>query len=292
MAHPGIDVIRTLLGETRNEARDVLQRRADLAALAGSPPPPDGVAVTTMTLAGRRAERLVPADAAADEGPTILYLHGGGYVSGSIDTHRGVAGALALAAGLPVVTLDYRLGPEDPFPAALDDAVGAFDELGDRPIAIVGDSAGGGLALATSVRLRDRGGATPFALALFSPWVDLTQTAGSMTEREAIDPMVSATTLQLMADAYLGGADPEDPGASPLFADLAGLPPMRIDVGTDEVLHDDSTRLAERAAAAGVPVELQVWPDMIHVFQAFPAELVPEAAASIAAAAAFVRAAA
>ena len=287
MAHPGIDVIRTLLGETRNDARDVLQRRADLAALAGSPPPPDGVTATATTLGGRPAERLVPPSPATDL--VLLYLHGGGYVSGSIDTHRGLAGALALAAGAEVATLDYRLGPEDPFPAALHDAVAAFDELGDQRIAIVGDSAGGGLALATAVHLRDRGGRTPVALALFSPWADLTQTAASMAEREALDPMVSAATLQLMADAYLAGADPTDPAASPLFADLSGLPPTRIDVGTDEVLHDDSTSLAARAEAADVEVVLQVWPDMIHVFQAFPPELVPEAAASIAAAAAFVR---
>lgn len=279
MAHPGIDVIRQLLGTTRPAETTLLEGRANLAALAGSPPPPEGVALEVIELAERPAERLTPLDAPEDQ--VVLYLHGGGYCSGSLDTHRGLAGALAFASGRTVVTLDYRLAPEEPFPAALNDALLAFDRLAPARVALAGDSAGGGLAAATALALRDRGGAVPVALALLSPWVDLTQTAASYGSVGDADPMVSAAGLTQMAEGYLAGTDARTPYASPLFGDLAGLPPMRIDVGTDEVLLDDSTSLAERATAAGVEATLEVWPDMIHVFQAFPPELVPEAAESV-----------
>lgn len=292
MAHPGIDVIRQLLGTRSTEAVDLLERRANLAALAGSPPAPDGVAVEAIELAGRRAERLVPAGAPADR--AVIYLHGGGYCSGSIDTHRAIAGALALAAGIEVVNLDYRLAPEHPFPAALDDVLAAFDALGtsgalgQRRLALAGDSAGGGLALAAAVALRDREAAVPAAVVGFSPWTDLTQTSASMAALADRDPMVTKEVLDPMASAYLAGADPRAPLASPRFAELGGLPPLHLNVGSDETLLDDTSVLAERARAAGVEVQVRVWPEMIHVFQAFPAELVPEAAESIAAAAAFL----
>jgi acetyl esterase/lipase len=286
MAHPGIDVIRQVLGETRPDPRvDLITRRADLAALAGSPPAPEGVAVEPIELGGIRAERLTPLMAPHNQ--VILYFHGGGYCSGSVDTHRGLAGALAAAANTTVVNLEYRLAPEDPFPCAVDDALEAFDDLAPARVALAGDSAGGGLAMATALALRDRGEAQPAAVACFSPWVDLTQAAGSY-DTVTDDPMVSRESLQQMADAYVGNHDPSEPMISPLFAELAGLAPLRIDVGTAEVLLDDSTSLAERARAAGVDVTLEVWPEMIHVFQAFPAELVPEAAASVAAAGAFL----
>ena len=286
MAHPGIDVIRQLFGEDTTTFTTIQQRRADLAALAGSPPAPDGVSVEVTTLGDRPAERLVP-DGAPDDA-VVLYLHGGAYCSGSLDTHRGVAGALALASGTTVVTLDYRLAPEDPFPAALNDALLAFDQLAPARVAIAGDSAGGGLAVATALALRDRGGAVPTALVLFSPWTDLTLSQESATSRAAADPMVTASVLLEMADAYLAGTDERSPLASPLFGDLTGLPPMHVDVGDDEVLLDDSTVLVERAKAAGVDATVRVWPDMIHVFQCFPPEMVPEAAESLAAAGAFL----
>lgn len=279
MTHPGIDVIRELLGQTSKAPTTLLERRANLAEMASSPPAPEGVTVEEVVLADRPAERLVPEGALDDR--TILYLHGGGYCSGSPDTHRGLAGSLALAAGCTVVVLDYRLAPEDPFPAGLNDALLAFDQLRPGRVALAGDSAGGGLALAAAVALRERGGAAPVALALFSPWVDLTQTAASMSSLAEADPMLTDDALRQMADGYLAGTDARTPLASPLFADLADLPPMRIDVGSDEVLLDDSTSLAERAKAANVDVTLAVWPEMIHVFQAFPPDLVPEAAASI-----------
>lgn len=286
MAHPGIDVIRQLLGDTRHAPATLLERRENLATLAGSAPPPDGVALELIELADRRAERLTPTG--APEAELILYLHGGGYISGSCDTHRGLAGALALASSRTVVTLDYRLAPEDPFPAGLNDALLAFDQLAPARIAIAGDSAGGGLALATALALRDRAGAAPVALGLISPWTDLTQSSASMADMDGIDPMLTGASLSQMADGYLAGTDPRTPLASPLFGDLMRLPPVRLDVGSDEVLLDDSTVLAERLREVGVVVELQVWPEMIHVFQAFPPDLVPEAAEAVTALGAFL----
>ncbi|MFN8018710.1 MAG: alpha/beta hydrolase [Acidimicrobiales bacterium] len=280
MSHPGIEAIRGFLGaEPEDPTKDLLTRRADLAALTGSQPAPDGVLVEPLEFDGIRAERLTPP--LAPDGQLILYLHGGGYCLGSIDGHRGLAGALAVAARTTVVNLDYRLAPEDPFPCAVDDVLEAFDELSPARIALAGDSAGGGLSLAAAVALRDRGRAQPKALGLLSPWTDLTQSSPTFAEVGDRDPMVTKGLLDQMADAYANGHDVREPMISPLFAELAGLPPMRIDVGTEELLLDDSRVLAERARAAGVEVELEVWPEMIHVFQAFPASLVPEAAQSI-----------
>ena len=281
MAHPGIDAIRGFLGaEPDDPDKDLLDRRADLAALTGSQPAPDGVLVEPLEFDGIRAERLSPP--LAPDGQVILYLHGGGYCLGSIDGHRGLAGALAVAANTVVVNLDYRLAPEDPFPSALDDVLEAFDDLAPARIALAGDSAGGGLSLAAALALRDRGAAQPVALGLLSPWTDLTQSSPTYGEVGERDPMVTKHLLDQMADAYANGHDVREPLISPLFADLAGLPPMRIDVGTEELLLDDSRTLADRATAAGAEVDLRIWPEMIHVFQAFPAELLPEAAESIA----------
>jgi acetyl esterase/lipase len=286
MAHPGIDVIRQLLGDTRHQESTIPERRANLAALAGSPPAPAGVTVEAFELADRTAERLTPDG--APQGEIVLYLHGGSYHSGSPDTHRGLAGSLARATGRTVVVLDYRLAPEDPFPAGLNDALLAFDQLAPARIALAGDSAGGGLSAATALALRDRGGAVPVAVGLISPWVDLTQTAATYTTRADADPMLTAASLSQAAEAYLAGTDPRTPYASPLFGDLAGLPPVRVDVGSDEVLFDDSRVLVDRIVAAGGTAELHEWPDMIHVFQAFPTDLVPEAGEAVAALGAFL----
>lgn len=286
MTHAGIEIIRDQVGTSQLMPSTLHERRENLEAMAGVVPAPEGVTVEPFTLAGRPAERLIP-DAAAD-GQVVLYLHGGGYISGSLDTHRGLAGGIALRAGVTVVTLDYRLAPEDPFPAALNDALLAFDQLCPARIAIMGDSAGGGLAVATAIALRDRAGTVPVALALFSPWTDLTQSAASMLTEGIADPMLTKDALDQMADGYLAGTDPRTPFASPLFGDLGTLPPTRIDVGSDEILLDDSTALAARAEAAGVGVTIRVWPDMIHVFPAFPVELVPEAGECLDLAATFV----
>ncbi|MCB1013362.1 MAG: alpha/beta hydrolase fold domain-containing protein, partial [Microthrixaceae bacterium] len=206
MAHPGVDLVRTLLGHRATAIVPVEERRANLEALAGSVPAPPGVEVTELTVGGRPAERSVPV---VLDGPgTVLYLHGGGYVSGSLGTHRGLAGRLALAAKRPVVSLDYRLAPEHPFPAGLDDAVAAVRDLqADGPVAVAGDSAGGGLTMATLLRLRDKGGEQPVAGLCISPWVDLTQSGGSHVSRAEADPMLSAEALADMAQHYLQGED-------------------------------------------------------------------------------------
>jgi phosphinothricin tripeptide acetyl hydrolase len=263
-----------------------------MAEMSASSEPPTGVVVEPVSLGGRPGEWISPDGGGADA--VVLYLHGGGYCIGSLDSHRGLGARIAVAAGCPVVTLDYRLAPEHPFPAAVEDAVGAYADLlalGVSPdrLAVAGDSAGGGLTMATLLALRSAGSPLPAAAVCLSPWVDLTQEAASFAEVGALDPMVSKSGLDLMAQAYLGETEPRAELASPLFAeDLAGLPPVLIEVGEREVLIDDATGLAERLGAAGVPVSLTVWPEMIHVFQAFPGSLLPEADRSIAAVGSFL----
>ncbi|HEX7135302.1 MAG TPA: alpha/beta hydrolase [Iamia sp.] len=288
MSHPGIDAIRSLLGPRTTERQTIQERRDSLEALAGAVPSPDGVTVEVLTVAGRPAERSIPDR--VDGAGTILYLHGGAYVSGSLNTHRALSGRLALAAARPVVALDYRLGPEHPFPAAVDDAVAAAVELAasGEPLAVAGDSAGGGLALATLVALRDRGDVTPVAGWLISPWADLTQSGATYDSRIDVDPMLARETLTDAAGDYLGAGDPTDPLASPMMADLSGLPAVRIDVGDAEVLLDDSVVTGHRIEEAGGAAQVLVWPEMIHVFPAFPADLVPEADECLTAAGAFL----
>jgi acetyl esterase/lipase len=207
-------------------------------------------------------------------GRAILYLHGGGYVIGSTATHRELARRLSVAADADVLVIDYRLAPENPFPAAVEDAVSAYRWLigqGCEPadIAIAGDSAGGGLTVATLVSLRDQGLPLPSCGVCLSPWVDMEGIGDSMTTRSVLDPMVQREGLVAMAETYLGGAAPRTPLAAPLYADLRGLPPLLIQVGTSETLYDDSTRLAERAGAAGVETSFESWEEMIHVWHLF-----------------------
>lgn len=284
MSHPGVEMISAFLSESGLVSGTVAEQREAMAKAVGSVPPPEGVSVERMALGGRPGERLVPE--ATTDGGTVLYLHGGGYCTGSLDTHRGLAGRIALAAGCPVITLDYRLAPEHPLPASVTDALGAYHHLlvgGTRPerIAIAGDSAGGGLTVATLVALRDEGSPLPAAAVCLSPWVDLTQTARSYDTWGHCDPMVTKSGLDVMAEAYLAGAPASSALASPLFADLSGLPPVLVEVGEREVLLDDATRLADRLHQAGGNVSLTVWPELIHVFQAFPGSVIPEADQSI-----------
>ena len=211
----------------------------------------------------------------------LLYLHGGGYAIGSVSTHRGLVTNLSRAGGLRCLSVDYRLAPEHPHPAAVDDATAAYRfllEQGHAPerLAIAGDSAGGGLTAATLLALRDAGDPLPGAAVLISPWTDMEATGDSMHTNAEVDPMVERDGLERMAQAYLAGQDPRAPLASPLHARLDGLPPLLIQVGTAETLLDDSTRFAERAKSAGVDVTLEEWEDMIHVFQAF-SPMLPEA---------------
>jgi monoterpene epsilon-lactone hydrolase len=257
---------------------DVATMRAGMdAATAGFAAPAD-VRFEPVDAGGVPAEWTTAPGAREDR--ALVYLHGGAYCIGGIATHRGLAARLSRMARLRVLNVDYRLAPEHPHPAAVDDAVTAVRfayACGFAParVAVGGDSAGGGLALATLLALRDAGEALPAAGVCISPWTDLSGSGESMRTRASLDPLVEAGTLAQMAAHYLAGRDPRTPLASPLFADLAGLPPLLVHVGTAEILLDDATRLAERARDVGVEVELEVWDDMIHVWHAF-ADMLPE----------------
>ena len=210
----------------------------------------------------------------ADPSRCIYYLHGGGYVVGSPQTHQILTHELSRASGMRAMSVDYRLAPEHPFPNGLEDAITGYRWLLDSgtdpaSVVIAGDSAGGGLAIATLVALRDRNLPLPAAAVCFSPWVDMEGLGDSMQSRVAVDPMVQRDALLTYAVMYLNGADPRDPLASPLYADLAGLPPVLIQVGDAETLLDDAVRLAGRLREAGNDVRLDVWDRMIHVWQLF-----------------------
>ena len=264
------------IGDSQN--LDVAAMRAGMEQMTSLMPLPPGLILEPIEVNGVPAEWVSAPGAAADR--AVLYLHGGGYVIGSIRTHRELAGRISAASGARCLVIDYRLGPENPFPAAVEDATAAYRWLiaaGFLPgkLAIAGDSAGGGLSVATLLALRDAGVALPATGVCISPWVDLEGTGESMTSKAAEDPMVQREPLRQMAQLYLGGADPRTPLAAPLWGELRGLPPLLLQVGSAETLLDDSTRLAQRARAAGVEVELEIWPEMIHVWHAFAA-LIPE----------------
>jgi acetyl esterase/lipase len=205
---------------------------------------------------------------------TLLYVHGGGYVIGSPTEYRDMVPRIARASQARAIAVDYRLAPEHPHPAAVEDAVSVYRGLlnqGVQPdqIVVAGDSAGGGLTLATCIAARDRGLPLPAAGVCISPWVDLEGIGASMLANHDRDPLVKKELVLGMAQAYLGGQNPRTPLAAPLYADLRGLPPLLIQVGTSETLLDDARRLAERAKAAGVDTTLEEWPDMIHVWHLF-----------------------
>jgi epsilon-lactone hydrolase len=221
----------------------------------------------------------------------VLYFHGGGYFFGSPQTHRQLALDMARHCDAPVFSLAYRLAPEHRFPAALDDAVAAYRWLANafpqRRIILAGDSAGGGLALDTALEARDRGLAMPAAIITFSPWTDLTLTGPSVDSNNRSCAMFTAKGVREAAKYYLGNADPRDPRASPLYADLRGLPPHLIFASTDEVLRDDSTRFAAKAHEQGVAVELHLVPGVPHVWPIF-ARILPEGRESLRQVQAFV----
>lgn len=258
-------------------ARD---REAFAATLAALPEVPAG-RVEAVDAGGVRAEWVYPAGGSEAAG-TLLYFHGGGYYQGSPVTHRRLVTALSAAAGMRALSVDYRLAPENPFPAALDDALAAYRWLtgpaGESPSRVVvsGDSAGGGLSAALLVALRDAGEALPGGAYLISPWTDLAGTGETRRTRAEAEPMLDPASVEATARLYLPEGDLTDPRVSPLYADPAGLPPLLVHVGDLEILLDDSRRLADRARAAGVPVDLEVWPDAFHVFQMLVG-VVPEA---------------
>jgi acetyl esterase/lipase len=254
----------------------VEEARASLDALTVGFNLPDDVKAEPVDAGSVAAEWITTPEGGGER--TILYLHGGGYVIGSIRTHRDLASRFSRAAKARVLLIDYRLAPEHPHPAAVEDATAAYRWLlaqGVKPsrLAIGGDSAGGGLTVATLVALRDAGQPLPAAGVCLSPWVDLEGLGESMTTKADTDPMVQRDRLLGYAQHYLAGQSPRTPLAAPLYADLSGLPPLLIQVGSAETLLDDSTRLAERARKAGVAADLEIWDDMIHVWQAFAAVL-------------------
>jgi len=225
---------------------------------------------------------------------TLYYLHGGGYVWGSPDTHSDLAMRLSRAMQARVFLLDYRLAPEHPCPAAIEDAVAGWhwllkqEAVDPASTVIAGDSAGGGLSLATLVALRDAGAPLPAAGCLIAPWADLTGAAPSIDANDPHDPILSAEGVRTIASAYHGELSAGDPKPSPLFAPFDGLPPLLIQVGSREILHDDSMRLAEKVRAAGGTARLDVWPKMPHVWHMI-AFLLPEARKAIADMAAFAK---
>ncbi len=240
---------------------------------------PEGVTYTPVDVAGIPGRWIEPEGAAANQ--VLLFLHGGGYVLCSVDSHRKLVGHVARAVGCRALAIDYRLAPEHPHPAAVEDATTAYRWLlakGFVPsrMALAGDSAGGGLVMATLIKLRDEDVALPAAAVTMSPWVDLEGAGETMTTRADVDLMVQQAGLKVMADVFLQGQDARDPLASPLHGDLAGLPPLYIQVGDEETLLDDARRLAVKARAAGVDVRLDVFPEMQHVFQ-IAAGAMPEA---------------
>ena len=247
-------------------------------------PQPADITWEPLDAAGMSAEWVIPDG--CEPGRALVHFHGGGYALGTLESTRALCSHIARATRARLLSVDYRLAPEHPFPAAVDDAVTAYrftisEGYAPEAVALCGDSSGGGLALATLVALRERGDPMPAAAICMSPWTDLTLSGSSLQENRDADPMVSAATLTLMADAYLGEVDRRSPTASPLFADLAGLPPLLVQVAAGELLIDDATRFAERAQEAGVEVTLEIWEEVFHVWHAF-ADLLPEARAAIA----------
>ncbi|WP_156452062.1 alpha/beta hydrolase [Novosphingobium sp. CCH12-A3] len=250
---------------------DPLKARADFEDLLASMPVSEDLTFSEIELGGVRT--LHSPTSPANKG-ALLYFHGGAFAAGSARGYRGLAADLGRAAGVQTFSVDYRLAPEEPFPAAVEDATAAYRALLDqgvdhRRIVFGGDSAGGGLAVSALVKLRDDQVPLPAAAVLLSPWVDLACASVTMTSKADADPSLTAAGLQAMARVYLAGTDATHPLASPVHADLSGLPPLMIQVGSAEILLGDAVKLAERAGTAGTSVRLDIWPEMIHVWQAF-----------------------
>ena len=271
---------------------DVPEQRAVFHDMIASIPLPEDVTTTPGRLGG--VPVLTVETPGNDPSAVLLYFHGGAYALGSAADSAGLAADVSRRTGARAISVDYRLAPEHPYPAAVEDAVAAYRALLDdgtpsSAIAFVGESAGGGLVVSTLVALKEAGLPQPSSAAVFSPWVDLTVSGGSMEGKAAVDPALTPEGLRTRAEDYLGKADPVSPTASPIFADLTGLAPLLVQVGSHEILLDDAVRLAGRAAEHDVEVQLQVWPEVPHVFQGFAAVL-DEADAALLAAAAFTRA--
>jgi epsilon-lactone hydrolase len=257
-----------------------------------TPRPPRSTRVTALDAGGVPAVRVATPRSRQD--CLVLYLHGGAYVSGSPQLYRDFLWRIADATAACVLCIDYRLAPEHRFPAAVDDALAAYRWLlsngaDPRRVALIGDSAGGGLVFGTLLRLRDEGLPLPAAGIGLSPWTDLALTGETLKRHAKADPILNAAQAGFFADHYLGDADPRHPHASPLYGDLRGMPPALIQVGSDEILRDDAERMAQRLRDAGCRAELEVWPRMPHVWHFF-ARILPEGRQAVARVGEFVRA--
>jgi monoterpene epsilon-lactone hydrolase len=284
--------LRWTLKRRNHRARSVEEhRRFAMSAERLIPDPPPNTRTIALNVCGVRADLITTPS--SEDHRHVLFLHGGAFIVGSPKLYRHLTWRIAAAARAQVLAVDYRLAPEHPFPAALEDAFTAYNWLlanGADPgrIAIMGDSAGGGLVFSLMLRLRDQGWPLPAAAVALSPWTDLALTGASLKLNSACDPLISCDGPPLFVADYLGGADPRMPYVSPLYGDPAGLPPTMIQVGSDEVLHDDAVRMADRMRAAGCHVDLEIWPRMPHVWHVF-VPLIPEARRAIDRIGAFVR---
>ncbi len=271
MADPEIVKLRELIA-SRPRPADTGARRKAMDENARVFPLDPSVKVEAVNAGGVAAEWTTSPN--ADTKRVVLYVHGGGYVFGSTLSHRHLVAEIGQVAGCRALSLDYRLAPEHPFPAPVEDTVAAYrfllaSGIEPRHIAIAGDSAGGGLVVAAMVAIRDAGLNQPACGWAISPWVDMEALGETFATRAATDPTVSKETILDIAKTYLGDADPRSPLAAPIHADLTGIAPLLIQVGAAEVLLDDALKLAGRAGAADVPVRLEIWPEMIHVWHMF-----------------------
>lgn len=277
------NIVQMFKAQRTETVPPILEIRQGFELLGQMMPTVEGVTVEPLDVAGIPAERITAEGARTDR--IVLYLHGGGYCIGSLGTHRHVAGHLSKAAQAPVLIIDYRLAPEHPFPAAVEDAKAAYRWLLEQSfepnrIAITGDSAGGGLTVALQVALRDEGVPLPAASSPHSPYADLVE-LGEISDAALDLDYLRPETLQLFGDTYLVDGDPKSTLASPVYADLTGLPPMLIQVGESEILLDTARRLAARAKDCGVDVTLEIEPEMFHAWHLF-AGAIPEADETIA----------
>jgi acetyl esterase/lipase len=271
-----IDAIRALLGSQPRPA-GWAERRKRLDEVGSVWPVADDIKVSGVDVDGVPGEWSIAPG--SDESRVLMFLHGGGYCSGSIVSHRRMVTEAGRAAGVRTLAIGYRLAPEHPFPAAFDDALVAWrflrrQGIAATRIAIGGDSAGGGLTTALINRLRASGEEQPACAWLASPWVDLTMSGSTMASKDSVDPLIHKPYLEELASAYLPAAlDRKDPRVSPLFADLRGFPPVLVQVGSDETLLDDAVRFAAAAGAANVAMTLEIWPHMIHAWPLWNARL-------------------
>ena len=292
MRQSEIDAVRALLSA---KPRPVgwAERRKRIDEVGAVWPVADDVDLTAVDVNGVPGEySVVPG---SDPSRVLMFFHGGGYCSGSIQSHRRLVTEAGRAARMRTLALAYRLAPEHPFPAAYDDALTAWRFLRDQGIAaaniaVSGDSAGAGLTVALISRLRDAQEELPACAWLISPWTDLTMSGSTHVSKAAVDPLIHKEYLNELADAYLPAeTDRKDPRVSPLYADLKNLPPMLIQIGSEETLLDDATRLAARAGAADVAVTLEIWPQMIHAWPLWNAHL-EDGRRALASAGSFIRA--